>query len=503
MNSAASKEKSTQNYQLFEFAVLAGAILLFGALLSEYAAIAFWQHDSIYYDPAAPEKIKYEGRWLIPWIAPILANLDGSLVLIANVLMIFVFYYLVARRFNANARYAIIFAGLAAQFLPFAFQLMWPVNTAPSIILLLLAIMLVDRLNMLLFYCLFGILFFATGSYYYYLLPVLHLSMLYQSSDVLEVAWQTAKIIICWAFGFIVGYGVLLLVVYFYSYYADGVGQWGLDIRPWRQPRPAHDLNGLIENGLRAVAYFQDHIAYLAGHVVTLIALLVAIGIRSLNQLKAPSFNPSFIALLVVLATMAAAHYVITLPVGIRIDVRSMAALWTAVFAAVFFVRGTRQGSLTSLILSLSMLVTTAVYYQENKNNLRQYDSIAKRYYADFEEAMPADISAYKGVAMLTGNIGFAKTNSKLLSPQGGYTGKIPWLNTDTRWTPNAYEYGFGEVKLCGEYQRHTEFCNKLWKLIQNGELQNQSNNESPTFHQIYGTYQQHLVVYLKPTNLY
>ncbi len=466
------------------------------ALLIAYLHISLWQHDSAYYDyDSLYIKIKYEGRWLLPWLVYPFKALNGQAVLMIDLAALFFFFYSVGKRVSSEALYALVFAALCIQIPAHAYQLMWPTNTVPSILILALSVMFVNRLNMFWFYLIFGVLLFATASNYFYLLPLLHLPLLDKTSAAENLKIACLKIIPAWALGFIIGYMASLLAVYVYTYSISGAGQWGIEIKSWRRPNHLESVADLLTNAEQAFVYFKTHL-----HSVFLKPWAFAVAVIALLTRLALGKNHNFIAVFLICLAMMLSHYVITLPVGIRIDLRTVVNVWLAVFALLFLVNLPIEKSWRVTLLMCCMLALNYSYLRENIYNLKDYSEISNFYYEDFEQAVSqSDLEVYDGIAFLSTHRDVYESNLRVLESQDFDNGKIVWLNTDTRLAPNAYKHGFTNILLCGSTNRRLDACKEIKQKVSSLPPLEAGRKR---LHKVLGSYKGYLIIDLDPSVL-
>lgn len=482
-----------QSKQLENLLVFLSLVLTILLLLS-YSQISLWQHDSAYYDLSSLFiKIQYEGRWLGPYLAAIFEALDGQISLFIDLLCLFLFFFIAAKYNFSHLGYAFVFAALCLQIQPFSHQLMWPASTAPAIVVLFLSSLLFEKLPLYGFYALFGVLFFALSSNFYYLLPLLHVGLLRQNSANDNFRVLILKIIPAWATGFIVGYLVMLGIVYLYTAASLGAGQFGLEIAAWRNPNPLQSSEDLIQNITKSAGLLTAHLNAFFSSPVSTICFVLAVGMTILSKDRIAFLIPCLLFLAMILA-----HYVITIPIGINIDIRTAIATWVGLIAMAFF---TPISNSKQRVFKMALMVTlTLIFFIENKKNLGDYADISNFYYQDFLSVLPADYEKYDGVIFLGDNHRVYQANLKILRSQKFSNGKIVWLNTDTRWAPNAFKAGFDHVILCGTRDHRKPICQKL--QLEDIKKIDQAASVERRINFVMGNYENFLVISLRPENL-
>jgi len=464
------------------------SVILSILLVWNYWQIQLWQHDSAYYDyPSLFLKIGFEGRWLTPYISLLFLPFDGRLIVLLNLACLFGFFFLVSQRYTNSPGYAAIFASLCIQISPASYLLLWPVVTAAATLILFAAALLANRMRLLPFYGLFGVLFFATASNFYYLLPLIHLPLLRKANtfESLKLVWL--KVIPCWAFGFVFGYLVMLSVVYFYT------GHFGLEVMTWRNPNQAESVSELIVNAKKSFGFLDVHLRYFFDSAWTIAIVVIGLSGLIINR------DQRFISMLSISSSMILVHYIVTIPMGIDIAVRTMFSTWIGILVLVFLsptLRHTRHTFFAILLLCL-----TLVFYAENRKNLKWYAAVSNKFHEDLVSVLPTSLEAYKGVLFLSDNHTVYKSNLVILYKLGLPRGKIPWLNTDTRWATSAYKAGFKTVVLCGTRDRDQKICHDLRQLRKSIQKIPRKGPLRNTLNIVEGSFDDYIVVRLAPEN--
>ena len=181
-------------------------IFFAASILYDVFQIHIYRGDSFYYIPkyVAAYKLGAEGRWINHIFYPITTLISGKLLSLFMLLSFFYFIFINFYRWSKNFYYASLVSLLLFQIPPLYSQIMWPAVSVSAFLVLLLSIFFVQRLSIHLFYILFGILFFATMNNFYYLLPLLHLSLLTPKNSKENFRLFFFEIMPAWAIGFIV-----------------------------------------------------------------------------------------------------------------------------------------------------------------------------------------------------------------------------------------------------------------------------------------------------------
>ena len=442
-------------------ALVLAALAILCATLLAFATVGVFYFDEINYIDLPPTKLIYkEGRWLVYILYHLLDLVGARIALFLSLLLLFLFLFLVARRYIGRSGYAFAFAALCLSASPLAQQLLWPSMTLLSIALLIVAVSVVRRVPVYIFYVIFGTLFAGSISNFYYLLPLAHLPLLTRSTLWDNFRILTMQIVPAWAGGFVVGQLVMVGVVYCYTTYTTGEGQIGLEIPEWRR---AGLQSGLGSNIVRSMERLIDHLDILTFKslgVVAVSAAALAVGFSSgFRHLPARLL---FLGIIL-------AHYVIIIPVGIHFPLRT--AVPTAIgFAALLFLTP-QAGRLKLALQSVLLLCLSVAWSIQSVNALRWDTDLAGIYYEMLLRVTPMPPEFYRGVALLNDSpsvsAASASVRQRLDLPEkllGSRHQPVIKINRGDMWAPVAREAGFKEVRLCGEtfYHKESPLCREI-----------------------------------------
>ena len=191
--------------------------------------------------------------------------------------------------------------------------MLWSATSVLAFILLIYAILFYSRINTLLFFSKSSVLYFGTLSQYYYLLPLLFLPKILNSTD----KWQQLfKIIIYWAIGFVVGYMVMQLTIYidFHQF---------MQIDEWCNPNKVSSIGDLYYNIQVSFLHAIYNLKHIFSNTITniIIVLIFCIGLWQVTIKKYLICMFLFIAIMY-------ANFIIILPIGVNIDERTLIATW-------------------------------------------------------------------------------------------------------------------------------------------------------------------------------
>jgi hypothetical protein len=402
------------------------------------AGIEAWRHDSLYNLHARDyeAKVTREVRWHHYLLFETMQEMPGRLLWLMDHLLAAGFAYRLARIYGQDPRAAVLFAALVAQ-IPSAFdQSLWPAGTFPSVLLLFAASFLHTRLPLALFYGVFGVLFLGVIPQAYFLLPLLHVPWVLASPEGRLRA--TLRLLLLWMFGFVVGYLISLIVVFVAS------GELGLQIDAWREPHRVTDVRSLLENLGSRGSLLAEHLGVLGeltlGGLTVLAAAALSIVGRSRSEV---------LVRLVVGAAVALAVYAVTIPVGVRIDFRTVTSLFFAILAFCFLGSASR---IHRSFYPVAVLLVLVPFWATNFHNVLWYRGVTDTYRDELIRVSPKPPSSYTGLIIVGGNARALQTRIEdSIGRRARYI--VPRLSSEgrfeTQWRPSALAAGFRYVRYC------------------------------------------------------
>lgn len=438
------------------------AVTAFGGSLWAYSQIQVWGHDdmpnfAVHFDldrseviaVAARIYIAEEGRWLNTLLFPLLQHLSGKLAVYLYLAFLLGFLLICARRCGARPVYAFSFAVLGLQAMPVTDQIaLWPVAALPSTALLLVAAFAVKRLPTWPFYAIFGVLLGGCISTHYFLLPLLHLSLLAHDSLRAGARALVLRVFCPWVGGFLLGQMVMLAIVYLYTLLVLGSGQVGLDIADWRHPSPAVTYAALIENAARAAGVLLEHLRIYTGHRLDVVFAALA-GLVLVLSGPVRDVPGKALACAVVLSL-----YCSLIPFGISSTVRMGVA--SAVGAAVlcFLPPLPRRAVYAAQVALLCGFIV--LWGATSINSILWRAGVTEAYRMDLLRASPLPPDAYEGVIIVGLRDSIFATTQRIERERG-----LPWwpypgahglempAGDGMRWPAVAAAAGFRRARRC------------------------------------------------------
>ena len=468
------------------------AVTALSVSLWAYSQIQVWAHDdppnlAVQLDLPSSEAIapsrKYyitkEGRWLNALLLPLLQHLSGKLAVYLDLAFLLGFLLICARRCGARPAYAFSFAVLGLQAMPVTDQLIWPVVALPTTALLLAAAFAVKRLPAWLFYAIFGVLLVGCISVYYFLLPLLHLSLLAHDSLRAGARALVLRVFCPWVGGFLLGQGVMLAIVYGFTLLVLGSGQVGLDIADWRKPSAGVNYDAFIENSAHAAGALLEHL-----HIYTAYRLDVAFvalaGLALVLSGSVRDIPAKALACAVVLSL-----YCSIIPIGIDIFPRMGVASAVGAAALCFLPPPPRPPRRAVYPAQIALLCGLIVLWGATSiNTILWRVGVTEAYRVDLLRASPLPPDAYEGV-IIVGLRDSIRATTRMIERERGLPSR-PWLwahrlempgiGDGLRWPPVAAAAGFRRARRCEAGGSHP-VCKEAQRLAAaNGDAHDGEN---------------------------
>ena len=452
------------NATVLDTVMMIVAVMALGGSLWAYSQLHVWGLDdtpnvAILHDrtpsevivTAAYYYIAPDGRWLNALLFPMFQHLSSKLAVYLDLAFLTGFLLICARRCGARAAYAFSFAVLGIQALPVTAQLaLGPTVALPATALLFAAAFAVKRLPTWPFYAIFGVLLAGCISTYYFLLPLLHLSLL--SHDSLRAGSRALVLrVFCpWVGGFLLGQMVMLAIVYLWTSLVLGSGQVGLDLADWRQPSPGVTYDALIENAARAAGALLEHLriytVYRLDVAFAALAGLALVISKSVRDLPAK----------VLACAVMLSLYCSIIPIGIAVYIRMGVASAVGAAALCFLPPTARRGVYAAQIALLCGLIV--LWGATSINSILLRAGVTEAYRMDLLRASPLPPDDYEGVILVGLWDSFQATTGRIERERGLPWWPWPWAHwfdlrvviDGGRWHSVAAAAGFRRARYCG-----------------------------------------------------
>lgn len=321
------------------------AVLLFN-ILQIYMGVNVWRQDSMYYVSSYDDKLATEGRWINHLFFRYLQQVPASLAILLSYFSVIYFCFQVAFRVSGNAYMALAFGMLCALIPVLPVQLEWPETLLIGFLLLAASPYFASIMPRFVFFPVMAVLFFGTFSAFFFVMPLLFLK---------GISFRKgAEIIAIWIVSFVFAYFFTNLLVWMMT--GDAV-----QIADWRNPTPARDIEGLLENISRIAGSANSHFHGAASFLrEEIIASLALIGI--VTAFVKRQFPSVLIGVICGLAV-----YVTVIPVGIYVQSRTLLVVYIA-FLAAFLLRDyqTRRSVIITMVIVFVLSVRMAAASYES-----------------------------------------------------------------------------------------------------------------------------------------
>ncbi len=488
---------------LYYLVLLLVSVFFIASILFDIFEIHIYRTDDLYYitqDIYYEYHFSHEGRWINLISSSFLPLISGKILSLFIMFFFFYFIFISSYRWSKNFYYAIIVSLLFLQIPSLYAQLLWPATSVLAFFVLALSAFVVRFLPIYIFYMLFGILFFGTLSNFYYLLPLLHLSLLTSSNIRVNLKVLFLKIIPAWALGFIVGYVITQVIIYITTGHL-------MTILPSREPHYIHSINDLIDNTLQSFYYLQRDIGYIFSNIWMIILFFIAI-LLAFSSGKKQLLFISFILYFAIIII----HYVAVIPIGIYIAPRTVLATWVGILAIAFYIPLLKQWQV--FFITPVIIFFTFSLYEQNHTALQWYNTVTNTYYTKLLEESPQPSQKYQGIILFEYEDNILKQNMIIVKQFNLYKDDnkkgskiLTDLNDFWSWTASANEAGFEEVIFCSKdgyidmserslfHARDAEtICKNISKIYDANKIYPQNNNN---FYTIIGEYNGMLIISL------
>ncbi len=356
--------------------LVVGGVLL---LLVVSQLVYFWErvyfgHDDLSQIESYVWFFETEGRWMIYFMFPFMRYVNTHLALMADLFLFGIFSYICARQW-LNAKRSLVVVLLLLLTPSIAFFVDWPIIGLPAFVFLAAAALSSRVMPRWAYFCLFGVLFNATYSNMYFLLPLLFLNER-PSKQVLGLIW--------WVMGYLVGFAVAEVITY------TVCGHF-IELAEFRQPHYIRNWGDVVVNAKKALTYLNEHVRYLGNVGALVLAVSAATYCWKFRKYVWKGGLPWL-----VLAGVALSCYAQSIPAGIAVSLRTVHGLYIAVILGVIMsLRHNR------VLLSVAVLVLGCRCFCMNATNLKCQNAIKAGLYSDIAQ-LNINPSSVKGVVMLS-----------------------------------------------------------------------------------------------------
>lgn len=359
-----------------------------------------------------------EGRWVNWLLFPVMRHFSTPLALGLDMILLGISGYYCAR--DWGSKYKQVQVGLLIILLPsMALFLDWPVIALPAICLLSIASIVKADLPRFVYFCLFGILFNATYSNIYFLLPLFFLK---------EKPNELVRIIVYWVIGYVIGFAIAEIATYILC------GQF-IHLAEWRKPNYVTDWSSFSENVQHAYMQLHHHLSITGTRGLVMILLLIGaicLAIRKgAKQTLVVVILAGFVALSV---------YAQSLPAGIVVSVRTAHCLY---FALVVLGCWCLQSH--KILFCIFTIYAGGLFFLINSDFIAYQNSEKNGFYADMQK-INVSPGSVKGCIVISSDAEIKKAG-EIIAKAGKNPKTTLGSNLDS-WAAVPRKAGFSKVLI-------------------------------------------------------
>ena len=326
VGSALNENKPWNIYTIIRVLVLlvCAAVTVHNAYTSVLVNIA---HDALPYMADYTGKFTSEGRWINFALFEFSRSMNAQLANAICYLFIGIFGYNVSMALKKDKWLALLFAMTVMNIPYFTMLFKWPMTLYPGCIMLALFSYYRERISVAKMLLLSGVLLFATYPAFYFVMPLIYLAQLKQSSFKEWIVFM-----LWWAAGYVLGYAVANGLIYLYTGLVEGNAHF-MHMATWRKENPVHGLASLVTNFDRSLDDFVRNAKFIAElsawfYLPALVITLLTVKNNVKYYLTVVAVIISIYASVIVLGVHVPLRSGITLPLGIAMVVFLVKTPW-------------------------------------------------------------------------------------------------------------------------------------------------------------------------------
>lgn len=415
MTLAFNKKIKTEDF--IYITALVFILIMLITILLDFFSIQGFRHDELKYISTYMNKVKEEGRWLNYIFFDSLKLINIKILAFLNVVCFCIFSYTCLNNI-LDKKYAVI-GSLAFLFIPSIHLLNeWAQTVFINFLLLAISSFVYKRINPVIFFSVFGILFNGVLSHFYFVLPLL---FIHQKSNII-------KILLYWILGFIVGFIFAECMTFLIS---DQL----IRLAAWRNPNYIESIDDFINN-IKLARKNMSGIYRSFGSILTwLIIPSIILFIYSNRSNKAYGLET-----LVAITMCACSVFAQAIPAGLYVIQRSSLCLFLSV--CIIYCLSIKK---YKYILLLFFTVVSLNFFPQNYHNINYLKTIMNIWITELE-SIPVNPQTLSGIVMLSSEENFKHHEKKLV-----YVNKLKRISSPTlaqpqRWAVAAYEVGYRRI---------------------------------------------------------
>lgn len=404
-----------------------------------FSNIPFWRQDALYYYGDYINKLKYEGRWINHILAENLKRIPAIISITIHFICLGLFSYKCADNVSHNKKLSLMIALCAVNLTPLANQLLWPVTSLPAFVFIGIIPFIYNKMSKFKFLMLSSIIFFGTFSNYIFILPLIYLGELLESTKDKKVSeafmFTLKELIIPWILCFVIGTIVANIITFVIS------GQF-IELAQWRNPHIANSPSQFFINLKTVITYFARDLKILFSTFSIFLILPILI-------LKIVSFKKDECMYILICCMVIMAAYLSTVFHGIAVLHRTV----VPTFMGILFLLGLPsykfvKGYMLNIILAFCMAIS---FSNVSYDSLTWYSTITNTYY---DELQKGDVEMnpvyYNKVIVLIDDEEIEHFNNEIVQRTGiSNRSGLTFLGSTYRTTtPALLEMGFTNISV-------------------------------------------------------
>ncbi len=443
--------------------IVAGSLVLLMVLsqISYFFDRCIFAHDDLSQLSTYYLKLATEGRWLNYIIFPVIRYFDIKIALIASFIFITIFGYICARGY-ASTTQSILIALLIILTPSIANLLDWPLTALPTLFLLSIASLTYKKLPHWLFFIIFGILFNATLSNFYFLLLLFFLG---------EDNKKIVLILLFWVVGYIIGFCVAELMTWLLC------GHF-IKLADWRDPHYIKSFQDVILNGKKIVQSFVNHIRYLGK--IGIYVMICAI-ISFLYQFKCKKKRGLILASVIGVVIMSV--YAQSLTAGLYVSLRTSHNLYIGIFLAILVTFARYR---YFFIIAVIILAGRCMYM--NAQDLNYHNEIRKTF-CESIRTIETDTTSVEGIILIIDSENDMQDLAKYIAGKKKINYYHKGAPFEKNWIRAAQHVGYNNVWTYEDARKKLDELDCSLELI---------NFNAKGFYR-YALFKNHLIVTLNP----
>lgn len=406
---------SGRNIDLFFWSCVLFLFLLLILNLQEVILVQAWRHDALYYMGSYSGKLSAEGRWINYFLFSYLKSFPAQVSVLLNISFFGGFVWIAANKILSWKK-SLLIALLFLQINPIWSVIHWPATILPAHFFLFFCAFFSRKYRYEPILFLGGILFHGTMNNLYNLIPLIFLCEI-------KTCRQLFRFLAFWIVFYMLGF----MVAEFMTKVI--VGQF-IHIASWRQPNYVTSMTTLVQNLKMIYKYFVSHI-----HIFTLTSFMLCIS-TTVCCLRKKIIN---VYQVFCLLCVGVSCYAQALPLGIRIDLRTVYCLYAALLLPLCFSLLCKKFCLLVLV---AIIALGARMFMDNYNSLRYYNGIVS-VWTEHLRTIPNDPRLNSQLIFLSDTKDTSDIEKHLMKTMALNNQILERLDTPGRWSPSAESIGY------------------------------------------------------------